>query len=76
MGPTREYFSSQATPVLLAGMRNLALREGSSFQAVMEDAMRHYIESKSQEGVRPEIMAHVQASLERNWRLAELLADS
>ena len=76
MESAKEYFSSQGSPVLLAGMREIARREGSTFQAVMEDAMRNHIESRAREGVRPEFMAHYQASLERNWRLAELLADS
>ena len=42
----------------------------------MEDAMRSYIESRTQGRVRPEVMAHFRASLERNRRLGELLADS
>ncbi len=72
----REKFSSQASPQLLAGMREIAQKEGRQFQAVLEDAMSSYIEGKSQERVRPEVMAHFQASLERNRRLGELLADS
>ena len=76
MASAQEYFSSQTSPVLLAGMREIARREGSTFHAVLEDAMSSYIESKALEGVRPEIMAHFQASLESNWRLGELLADS
>lgn len=76
MATTREKFSSQASPELLAGMREIAWREDSSFQAVLEEAMHNYIQSKALEGVRPEFMAHYQASIERNWRLAELLADS
>ncbi len=76
MTSTQEYFSSQASPVLLAGMREIARREGSTFQAVLEDAMRNYIESRAREGVRPEVMAHFQASVERNWKLGKLLADS
>ena len=76
MTSTQEYFSSQASPVLLAGMREIARREGSTFQAVLEDAMRTYIESNAREGIRPEVMAHFRASLERNRRLYELLAKS
>jgi hypothetical protein len=76
MTSVQGYFSSQASPVLLPGMREIARREGSTFQAVLEEAMRNYIRSNADEGVRPEVMAHFQASLERNWRLAELLADT
>ena len=76
MATTREKFSSQAAPELLAGMREIARTEGRQFQAVMEDAMRSYLETKTQKKVRPEFMAHVSDSIERNRRLYELLADS
>lgn len=74
MVTTREKFSSQAAPELLAGMRQIARTEGRQFQAVMEDAMRNYLETKTQEKVRPEVMAHYRASVEKNRLLAELLA--
>ena len=71
----REKFSSQASPELLQGMREIAHKSGRHFQAVLEDAMRDYIASKTQENVRPEVMAHYRASVERNRRLYELLAE-
>ncbi len=71
----REKFSSQASPDLLQGMREIARKDGRQFQAVLEDAMRDYIASKAQENVRPEVMAHYRASVERNRRLYELLAE-
>ena len=74
MVATRQKFSSQVAPELLEGMREIARKEGRQFQAVLEEAMAGYIESKKQEGVRPEFMAHYRASLERNRLLAELLA--
>ncbi len=70
----REKFSSQASPELLQGMREIARNDGRQFQAVLEDAMRDYIASKTQENVRPEVMAHYRASVERNRLLAELLS--
>ncbi len=73
---TREKFSSQASPDLLAALRQVARDEGRHFQAVLEDAMQGYLEGKARERVRPEVMAHFQASLERNRRLGELLAKS
>ena len=36
--------------------------------------MREYLESKERPKVRPEVMAHYRASLEKNRRLYELLA--
>ena len=74
MPTVRVRFSSQASPALLAGIREIARQEGRHFQAVLEDAMRGYIESNAQEKVRPEVMAHFQASVEKNRRLGELLA--
>ena len=74
MPTAREKFSSQASPELLAGMREVARLEGRHFQSVLEDAFRSYLESKAGERVRPEFMAHYRASLERNRLLAELLA--
>ena len=71
---TREKFSSQAKPELLSKMREVARSDGRHFQAVLEDAMRDYIEGRTQSNVRPEMMAHFHASLERNRRLYELLA--
>ena len=76
MAMTRQKFSSQAAPELLAAMRQAAQEEGRLFQAVLEDAMRGYLESKVQPKVRPEVMAHARASIERNRRLGELLAQS
>ena len=76
MVATREKFSSQASPELLEEMREIARREGRHFQAVLEDAMSGYVESKRQERLRPEMMAHFYASLEKNRRLGELLGKS
>lgn len=76
MTMTREKFSSQAAPELLAAMRQIAQDEGRHFQAVLEDAMKGYLESKAAPKVRPEVMAHARASIERNRRLGELLAQS
>ena len=74
MATTRAKFSSQASPELLAGMREIARKEGRHFQAVLEEAMVNYIESKARDKVRPEVMAHYRASVERHRRLYELLA--
>ena len=72
--PRREKFSSQVDPDLLTQMRKIASDDGRQFQAVLEDAFRAYIEGRSQRKVRPEVMAHFWASVERNRELLELLA--
>lgn len=71
----REKFSSQASPELLEGMREIARKEGRHFQVVLEDALQEYIDNRAQEKPRPEVMVHFQASLEKNRRLYELLAE-
>ena len=55
-------------------MRKVARDEGRHFQSVLEDAMREYLDNREQQRVRPEVMAHYRASVEKNRRLAELLA--
>ena len=70
----REKFSSQVAPELLTKIRKIASDDGRQFQAVLEDALQAYIEGRSQRKVRPEVMAHFWASVEKNRRLGELLA--
>ncbi len=74
MVASREKFSSQASPELLKAMREIARKEGRQFQAVLEDAFREYIESREGGKPNPVFMAHARASMERNRRLLELLA--
>jgi predicted transcriptional regulator len=68
-------FSSQADPELLTALRALAKQDGRHFQAVLEDAMRNYIEARRQEKPRAAVMAHFRASLEKNRELVKLLAE-
>ena len=74
MNMPREKFSSQVAPELLGTMREIARKEGRHFQAVLEEAMRDYIDNRTREKPRAEIMAHFQASVERHRRLGEMLA--
>lgn len=74
MTTKREKFTSQADADLLAALRELAKQDGRPFQDVLEDAMRDYIAAHSQNKPRPAVMAHFQASVERNRKLGKLLA--
>ena len=76
MTVTREKFSSQARPELLSKMREIATSDGRPFEDVLEDAMYIYVECRERPNVRPEVMAHFRASLERHRHLGELLAKS
>ena len=49
MVTTREKFSSQASPELLAAVREVAREEGRHFQAVLEDALREYLENRTRD---------------------------
>ncbi len=74
MTTRRGKFSSQADSEVLATLREIAKKDGRHFQAVLEDAIRDYIETRAQEKPRASVMAHFQASVLRNRRLGELLA--
>lgn len=75
MAKLRVKFSSQADPELLTALRALAKQEGRDFQEVLEDAMRVYVAARGQSEPRKAVMEHFQASLEKNRKLAELLAE-
>ena len=74
MTTRREKFSSQADAQLLSTLRDIAKTEGRQFQAVLEDAMRDYVENRSSRKPRPSVMAHFQAGVAKNRRLGKLLA--
>lgn len=75
MATKMQKFSSQADPELLASLRTIAKQDGRHFQAVLEDALRDYIEARRQDKPRTAVMAHFQASLEKNRKLVKLLAE-
>ena len=45
----REKFSSQAAPDVLLAMRRIAESQGRQFQAVLDDALRDYIDRQQRE---------------------------
>ena len=71
----RKKFSSQASPELLAAVRELAQSEGRRFDAVLEDALKQYLENRAAGKPRASVMTRFQASVEGNRRLGELLAE-
>ena len=64
MAKAREKFSSQADPELLAAMREAAEGEGRQFQAVLEDAMRDYIDRQAKDRPRRHVLEALGESLE------------
>ena len=57
----REKFSSQAAPDVL---RQIAESQGRQFQAVLDDALRDYIDRQQKERPRRHVMASFASSLD------------
>ena len=70
----KEQFTGRAAPELLAAMRKTAEPAGRDFDSVIEDAIRLFVECAADERTHQEAMAYYRASVEKNRRLAELLA--
>jgi len=70
----REKFSSQASPDVLAGLRQLAASEGRQFQAVLEDALRDYLERQQRDRPRQHVMSAFASSLDEFDALYKNLA--
>ena len=60
----REKFSSQAAPEVLAALRRLAELQGRQFQAVLDEALRDYLDRQQKERPRRHVMASFASSLE------------
>lgn len=61
--PKREKFSSQAAPEVLATLRQIAESEGRQFQAVLDEALRDYIERHQKQHPRRHVVEAFVASL-------------
>lgn len=75
MSTSRQKFASQADPEVLEAVRSIADEEGRQLQVVIEEALREYVERKRGERPRPEVLAHLQASVERHRELYRRLAE-
>ena len=67
-------FSSQADADLLAEVRAIAEDEGRHFQAVLQEALTEWVERKKGSAPRPEVVAHLRATISRNRDLYQHLA--
>jgi len=67
-------FSSQADADLLAEVRAIADDEGRPFQAVLQEALTEWVERKKGSAPRPEVVAHLKATISRNRDLYQHLA--
>jgi len=60
----REKFSSQAAPEVLAALRQIAESQGRQFQAVLDEALRDYIDRQQKGLPRRHVMAAFASSLD------------
>lgn len=60
----REKFSSQASPEVLAALRQIAETQGRQFQAVLDEALREYIDRQQKDHPRRHVMRSFASSLD------------
>ena len=60
----REMFSFEASPEVLAALRQIAESQGRQFQAVLEDALCEYTDRQQKERPRRHMMASFASSPE------------
>lgn len=60
----REKFSSQASPDVLAALRQIAENQGRQFHAVLDEALREYIDRQQKDRPRRHVMDSFASSLE------------
>lgn len=60
----RKKSSSQASPEVLSALRRIAESQGRQFQAVLDDALREYIDRQQKERPRRHVMAAFASSVE------------
>ncbi len=70
----REKFSSQAAPDVLAALRKIADSQGRQFQAVLDEALRDYIDRQQKERPRRHVISSFASSLEEFDNLYRELA--
>jgi len=70
----REKFSSQASPDVLMALREIAEVQGRQFQAVLDDALRDYIDRQQKTRPRRHVMESFASSLDEFDHLYRELA--
>jgi predicted transcriptional regulator len=70
----REKFSSQVSPEVLAALRQIAESQGRQFHAVLDEALRDYIDRQPKAHPRRDVVAAFASSLEEFDRLYRELA--
>lgn len=74
MSQTKIKFATQLAPDVLETLRHMAAKEGRHIQALLDEALRAYIEEK--QGVKPRrhVMSALQTSMAEHDSLYEALS--
>ena len=72
--PKKVKFATQADPEVLAALRHIAGEEGRQLQALVDEALRDYIEQKRGNGPSRRVMQALYASMEQYDALYRELA--
>ena len=75
MAGGKQKFASQAPEELLYEIREIAREDGRQLQAIIEDALRAYVEQRRGAKPRAEVLAHLQASVAEHRELYRRLAE-
>lgn len=67
-------FATQADPEVLDQLRGMALQEGRQIQALVDEALREYIDRKSGNAPRDHVMNALRKSMEQYGELYKELA--
>lgn len=67
-------FATQADPEVLAALRKIAADEGRHLQALLDEALRDYIEQKQGRAPRKRVMQALHDSMAQNDSLYQELA--
>ena len=67
-------FATQADPEVLAALRKIAVQEGRQLQALVDEALRDYIEQKQGKSPRRRVMQALHDSVEQYDSLYRKLA--
>ncbi|SBV98120.1 conserved hypothetical protein [uncultured delta proteobacterium] len=70
----RVKFATQADPEVLAALRAMAATEGRQIQALVDEALREYIERKQEEKPRRHVLQAFQSSVAKYDSLYKELA--
>lgn len=71
---TKVKFASQADAAVLAELRAVAEREGRQLQAVLDEALRDYLEKKRSGRARPKVLEALRDSMAEHGPLYRELA--